>query len=67
MSSFYLRKGDPRNEDIATHDKYGIIRLIGKIEVSDNWGDTFWIAVTDENELKIVNQSDITNVGYYGD
>ena len=67
MSSFYKRQGVYRNEDIAYHPNYGTVRLIGKIEVADNWGDTFWLAVTDEEELKIVNEHLLTDVGYYGD
>lgn len=66
MSSFYLRD-NPENGDQADHDLYGHVHLIGKVEISDNYGDTFWLVETEENELKIANQNDLENIGYYGD
>lgn len=67
MSSFYLRNGEAQNGDQADHSIYGHVHLVGKIEVSDNYGDTFWLVETEENELKIANQNDLENIGYYGD
>lgn len=66
MSSFYLRD-TPQNGDRADHDIYGHIHLVGKIEISDNYSDTFWLVETEENELKIVKESDLKNIGFYGD
>lgn len=67
MSSFYLRQSEPQNGDQADHAIYGHVHLVGELEVNDNYGDTFWLVETEENELKIANQNDLENIGYYGD
>lgn len=69
MSSFYLRQEEPHIGDTATHTLYGTVDLVGKLKVEDNCGDTFWIVepIYGNNELKIVRENDLENIGYYGD
>ncbi len=68
MSSFYSRQEEPCNGDIATHTLYGSVILVGKLKVEDNY-ETFWIVelIYGNNELKIVRENDLEDIGYYGD
>ena len=69
MSSFYLREKEPQNGDVAFHTIYGYVCLIGKIEVKDNYGETFWLTevLHGNGGYEIIKESDLENVGYYGD
>lgn len=68
MSSFCLRQEEPQIGDTATHTLYGIVNLVGKLKVEDNY-ETFWLVelIYGSNELKIVRENDLEDVGYYGD
>lgn len=80
MSSFYQREGEPQNGDCADHNIYYYdpydkcthsrnerVTLVGKIDVHDNYGETFWLVEKEDNSLIIVRESDLLSIGYYGD
>ena len=68
MSSFYLRQEEPHIGDTATHTLYGTVYLVGKLKVEDSH-ETFWLVelLYENNELKIVRENDLEDIGYYGD
>lgn len=67
MSSFYNRTGEPENGDYATIKRYGNVTLIGRISLTYVINETFWVIELDDGELKIVRESELENVGYYGE
>lgn len=68
MSSFYNRTSEPQNGDIAKHEIYGTVRLMGELTLASGTWYEFWVVECTENEeLKIVRLDQLTDIGYYGD
>lgn len=67
MSSFYLRTGCPESNDYATTERYGNVTIVGRIKFVYVIEERFWLVELDDGELKIVRESELENVGYYGE
>lgn len=67
MSSFYRRVGEPENGDRATTERYGNVTLIGRVSLTYVIDEIFWVVELNDGELKIVRESELENVGYYGE
>lgn len=67
MSSFYNRANEPENGDYATTERYGNVILIGRLSLTYVTNETFWVVELDDGELKIVRESELENIGYYGE
>ena len=67
MSSFYRKTNEPENGDHAISERYGRVTLIGKLILTDIIIETFWVVELNDGELKIVRESELKNVGYYGE
>jgi hypothetical protein len=67
MSSFYHRTAEPENGDHATTERYGNVTLIGRVSLTYVIDEIFWVVELDDGELKIVRESELENVGYYGE
>ena len=67
MSSFYSRADEPENGDYATTERYGNVILIGRLSLTYVFDEIFWVVELDDGELKIVRESELENVGYYGE
>jgi hypothetical protein len=69
MSSFYLRDGEPESGDSAITEKYGYVLLVAQVRtVCETFGDdNIWLVEDHDDELHLVRQRDLTEVGYYGD
>jgi hypothetical protein len=67
MSSFYSRADEPENGDHATTERYGNVILIGRLSLTYVINETFWVVELDDGELKIVRESELENIGYYGE
>ena len=67
MSSFYSRADEPENGDYATTERYGNVILIGRLSLTYVIDEIFWVVELDDGELKIVHESELENVGYYGE
>lgn len=69
MSSFYLRDGEPESGDSAITERYGYVLLVSQVrtfcETFDD--DNIWLVEDHDEELHLVRQRDLTEVGYYGD
>lgn len=67
MSSFYRRVGEPENGDRATTERYGNVTLIGRLSLTYVIDETFWVVELNDDELKIIRESELKNIGYYGE
>lgn len=69
MSSFYSKNGEPEPGDIATTEKYGNVQLVAQVQtVYETYDDdNIWVVEDHDEELHLVRQRDLTDIGYYGD
>lgn len=67
MSSFIKRPGTPHPEDCAfDNNTQQTVSLKSKIQCNCG-NDIYWIAEDENNNLIIVCENNLTNIGYYGD
>jgi hypothetical protein len=69
MSSFYSRTGEPEVGDVATTEKYGYVMIVVQVKtVRETFDDdNIWVVEDCDEELHLIRQRNMTEVGYYGD
>lgn len=80
MSSFYQREGRPQVGDTANHNiltyvsaddcwhsRSETVTVVGQVAMFDCCAPIFWLVEKEDESLIIVKESDLYNVGYYGD
>ena len=69
MSSFYSKEGSPEPGDIATTARYGQVRLKGQVQLTyETYGnDNIWVVEDENEELHLIREGDLGDIGFYGD
>lgn len=69
MSRFFIHNNEPNVGDLATTSMYGEVRLINQLmlvrEISPE--NNIWVVSDDNDELHLIRQEDLIDVGYYVD
>lgn len=80
MSSFYPREDRPQVGDIAKHNVLiyvaaddcwhsmsETVTVMGQVAMVDCCGSIFWLVEKEDESLIVVKESDLYDIGYYGD
>lgn len=69
MSRFFIHNNEPNVGDLATTSMYGEVRLINQLSLVQETSpeDNIWVVRDDNDELHLIRQEDLTDVGYYVD
>ena len=69
MSRFFIHNNEPNVGDLATTPMYGEVKLINQLSLVQETSpeDNIWVVRDDNDELHLIRQEDLTDVGYYVD
>ena len=69
MSRFFIHNNEPNVGDFATTSMYGEVKLINQLSLVQETSpeDNIWVVRDDNDELHLIRQGDLTDVGYYVD
>lgn len=69
MSRFFIHNNEPNVGDLATTAMHGEVRLINQLRLVQETSpkDNIWVVSDANDELHLVRQEDLTDVGYYVD
>ena len=69
MSRFFIHNNEPSVGDLATTSMYGEVKLINQLSLVQETSpeDNIWVVRDDNDELHLIRQEDLTDVGYYVD
>ena len=69
MSRFFIHNNEPNVGDLATTPTHGEVRLINQLRLVHETSpeDNIWVVSDANDELHLIRQEDLTDVGYYVD